>query len=538
MLSTLRNPAAVTLFATMVALLGGCGEDSSGPGDVEVADVNEFLTELPTWEEFSPLKADADDATGDPEVINETVDGTEFNCTTTPYSITRTPDKIVTMNPDHEILWPGSLLQGKGYAEGIGALAELPIRERAPLAISIDLLTQDNTRTVEKPTLASVNSAIGELIQAASDAGHTAGSNVLYTKERMHSVSQGLLKMGLSAKYTGAEISSNLEVSYSAERTNVTAYFIQLIFTVSVVLPSTPQAFFSSSLTAAKLQEQVDRGRIGADNLPVFVSNISYGRMLVFSLSSDKTEAEINATLNVVLESGGNGGGANLTAEQKALLENSQIKVVTVGGDASHALALIRSGNLSEFFQTDASLTSARPISYTVRNLADNSIAKVSETTEYSLRQCAPVAMVPTGAKYRITMQQLTYVEWGGLTCGGLCPLITGYDFYVNEESGQTHVATYDPTVGAAICSGNSWPIQWNGGAARDVEVTLHKDGRDSVRFFGNIRQVSPFVSWDLTYRNQMPTGNLTYTRWDSPTGECWRFRVTFNVTKVEDVFD
>jgi hypothetical protein len=100
-----------------------------------------------------------------------------------------------------------------------------------------------------------------------------------------------------------------------------------------------------------------------------------------------------------------------LTAEQKALMENAQIKVVTVGGDASHALALIRSGNLAEFFRTDATLTSARPISYTVRNLADNTIAKVSETTTYSLRECAPEAMVPTGAEYRITMQQLTYMD-------------------------------------------------------------------------------------------------------------------------------
>jgi hypothetical protein len=522
----------------LAALMGGCSEDAAAPSDVVVADVNEFLVGLPTWEQFSPNQGDSEAAIGDPETIEEVVDGQDFVCETTPFSITRTPDKIVTMNPDLEVLWPGSLLQGQGYAMGIGSLAELPIRERAPLTIAIDLLTSNNTRTVADPTLATVNQAIGELIQAATDAGHAAGSNVLFTQERMHTVSQGLLKMGLSAKYTGAEINSNLEVSYSAERTNVTAYFIQRMFTVSVVLPSTPQAFFSSDFSTDKLQDQVDRGRVGPDNLPVFVSNISYGRMLVFSLSSQATEAEIQSTLNVVLESGGSGGGANLTAEQQALMENAQIKVVTVGGDASHALALIRSGNLSEFFRTDATLTSARPISYTIRNLADNTIAKVSETTQYSLRQCAPAVMVPTGAEYEITMQQLTYVDWGGLLCGGVCPLITGYDFYVNDQAGQQHLATYDPGVGAAMCEGNSWPLQWNGGAAQVKTVRLHNDGRDTVRLFGNIRQVSPFVTWDLTYRNTMPTGNLAYTRWDAITGECWRYRITFNVRKTADLYD
>src|SRR5262245_4891723 len=212
-------------LALLAVLASSCKEDPAAPETVPVADVDEFLNSLPTWEEFSPTKPDADEATGDPAQIEEVVDGRKYNCETTPYSITRTPDKIVTMNPDYEVLWPGSLLQGQGYAMGIGSLAELPIRERAPLTLSIDLLTHDNTRTVDNPTLASVNQAIGELIQAATDAGHLAGSNALFTQERMHSVNQGLLKLGLSAKYTGAEINSNLEVSYSAERTNVTAYF-------------------------------------------------------------------------------------------------------------------------------------------------------------------------------------------------------------------------------------------------------------------------------------------------------------------------
>ena len=531
----IHNIAAALCLALLAALAGGCGEDTAGPEPVQVADVDAFLADLPKWEEFSPPMPDAEAATGTPVLGDEIVGSQTYNCETTPYSITRTPDKIVTMNPDYEVLWPGSLLQGQGYAMGIGSLQELPIRERAPLTISIDLLTQNNTRTVTNPTLASVNQAIGELIQAASDAGHTAGSNVLYTKERMHSVSQGLLKMGLSAKYTGAEISSNLEVSYSAERTNVTAYFIQRMFTVSVVLPSTPQAFFSGALTADKLQEQVDRGRVGPDNLPVFVSNISFGRMLVFSLSSQADEAKINATLNVVLESGGTGGGANLTAEQRALLENSQIKVVTVGGDASHALALIRSGNLAEFFSTDASLTSARPISYTVRNLADNTIAKVSETTTYSLRECTAAPLVAIGAEYEITLQQLTFTDWGGILCGGLCPLITGYDVWVNDQAGQQHMAGYGGS--ALICQGNSWALELNGAAAQAKKVRLHLDNTDSVRLFGELRQISPFIRWDVTYRRTMPTGNLSLSSWDVGTGQCHRFRITFNVRKVQDLY-
>jgi len=163
-----------------VVLVGCGGDEPSGPdaGDL-TADVNAYLKDMPSWDEFSPTIPDVDMATGDSEFINEIVDGEEFECVTTPYSITRTPDKIITMNPDSEILWPGSLLQGKGYAEGLGSLAELPIRERAPLQISIDLLTANNTMTVTNPNLATINQAIGSLIETAHNAGHSAGSNVL-----------------------------------------------------------------------------------------------------------------------------------------------------------------------------------------------------------------------------------------------------------------------------------------------------------------------------------------------------------------------
>ena len=53
-------------------------------------------------------------------------------------------------------MWLGSLLQGDGYVNGLGSLKELPIRERAPLTIFIDLLGTGITQTIESPDAASV----------------------------------------------------------------------------------------------------------------------------------------------------------------------------------------------------------------------------------------------------------------------------------------------------------------------------------------------------------------------------------------------
>ena len=359
------------------------------------ADYDKFSSEeLPSWGEFSPLGTPADAPTAPGTPLTEIVNGTTYDCTVTPYSLTDNPDKIVTFDPDSEILWVGSLLQGKGYKDGIGSLNELPIRERAPVELSINLLTGNNTVTVKNPTVASVNQAIGQLIQKAEQAGFKSGSDVSFTQKETHSVEQAALKMGVAAKYMGFSIKASLNASRSAEERTITAFFIQNMFTVSMSIPQTPEAVFSDDFTQEVLDEQIALGRIGADNVPTYVSNIVYGRVLKFSFTSTASEEKIKATLNAAYSGIGASGEINLSAEQKKILEESEVGLVTIGGDGENALAVIRSGNLRDFFKKDAPLTTARPLSYTVRNLGDNSIAQITETTNYNVKECTarPVA--------------------------------------------------------------------------------------------------------------------------------------------------
>ena len=358
------------------------------------ANYNEFSSELPSWDEFSPLGTPADAPTAPGTPLSEIVNGVTYDCTVTPFSLTENPDKIVTFDPDSEILWVGSLLQGKGYKDGIGSLNELPIRERAPVTLSINLLSNNNSITVTDPTVASVNQAIGKLIERAEKAGLKSGSDISFTQKETHSVEQAALKMGVAAKYMGFSIKAQLNASRSAEERTITAFFIQNMFTVSMSIPQTPEAVFSDDFTQETLDEQIALGRIGADNVPTYVSSIVYGRILKFSFTSTASEEKIKATLNATFKGIGASGELNLSAEQKKILEESEIGFVTIGGDGQNALAVIRSGNLKDFFKKDAPLTTARPLSYTVRNLGDNSIAQITETTNYNVKECSarPVA--------------------------------------------------------------------------------------------------------------------------------------------------
>lgn len=552
----MKNHRAISRgLLTMAALgltLGGCG-GSDTPVAPTPADLDAFFATLPAWEQYSPPLPDADATTGAPVDQPVEIGGEPYTETVTPCSITRTPEKIVTLNPDVEVLWVGSLLQGSGYRGGIGSLQELPIRQRAPVTLSISLLTGDNTRTVANPDQASVTQALGELVQAAEDAGHTAGSDIYFTKETTHSLDQASIKMGLSASYMGASVKASLAAGMSSEMRTVTAYFVQNMFTASMVLPQTPAEVFSEEFTAGRLDEQVSRGRMGPDNPPVYVSSVSYGRVLIFTFTSSALESEIKATLNAVYNGGQFGG--ELSAEQQSILENAQISVVAVGGDAEYALGLIRTNDLSEYFRSDTALTSARAISYTVRNLADNTIARVSETTQYDLREYTPVEAVATGASYRIRLYRVRGEAFPFIDPPGLVPIWDVfnaeiyYTFDIIDATGRQLALEYESGLGhlyaERLSEGENFNlINTSGAPAAWITVRAHFDGRDQVRIEGNFWDYDDLdpndllATYNLSYRwptNPLPVGTHQTVRGNAYGDQ---IRLYWEVQKVEDLFD
>lgn len=369
----------LSLLTISLLFLVGCKEDAADqPSAVVNAEVDDYLVELPAWDDFCPALENKDeqfDPTQDFDCANK------YIRTTTPCSITRTPEDLVTYNPNSEILYLGSLIQGKGYVEGLGSIQQLPIYQRAPLTISISFSISDNTRIVENPNLSTVNQAIGQLIEGASNSGLVSGSSIYFKQKMSHSLEQTTLDLGLSVRYMGASVKTKLEWAQTSESTTVSAYFIQRMFTTSMMLPQRPVDVFSEAFTRELLDEQVNMGRIGPGNLPVYVSSIVYGRMMMLTMTSTFDSTRMMAALEASYKN----IGGDVSAEHIETLEESSIELITVGGDAQDALDLLCTGSLGDFFRSDAPLQTAVPISYTLRNLSDNQIAKVSEVTAYNM---------------------------------------------------------------------------------------------------------------------------------------------------------
>jgi hypothetical protein len=383
-----RNLTAGLVLALLSAGLA-CG------GSTEPDAVDVYMKTLPAWSEFSPEQPDEEPhAVGQPlPTETRTVGARQFICQTTPFALQRTPRELVMYSPNVEILWPGSLLQGRSYRDGddLNALLPLTVAERTPIKVSIPALkTADNYREVV-PDLGTVNQAIGGMLGAATEADLRTPSTIQYDMKAYHSEEQLAMELGISGRYMGFSGKANFSYEQSADKTTVVLHFVEKMFEVVVAPPQTPRAFFSAEFTQAKLDEQVALGRIGPENLPVYVSNVVYGRMFTFAMTSTRSEQEIRAALQAAYKFGAGEVSTELTFEQKKTLEESTISIASVGGDAQATIDVIRSGNWQDYFQANSSLASATPLSYTFRSLADGTVALVTETTSYARTVCDPL---------------------------------------------------------------------------------------------------------------------------------------------------
>jgi len=397
-------------IAVLTVLIAGCKSDKSTGPNQTITQINQYLDGLPTWAQFSPPLPDQDPApTGaasslsyDTVATVTTIDSAgntashskvPYVCEATPYSVQKTPQDIVMYSPNAAILYPGAFIQGKSYKNGIGSLLPLNFTKRAPINVSIPAIqTGTNYRTVDTVDQAHVASAVGSIIGNAVQNNLQASSSIFWHMDTYYSDDQFALTFNASGHYLGFSASVGGSVQTDASQNTVVAQFYEKMFTVVVSPPSTPAGWFSTDFTAADLQQQVSLGNVGPDNLPVYIGEIVYGRMMMFSVTSSASVSDIQASISASYSGLAGGGSANLSAEQKKILQTATIEMASVGGNDSATIAMIRTGNWASYFTASAPLSTAEPLSYDFYNLADNTLAQVTEATSYNVTTCSPAS--------------------------------------------------------------------------------------------------------------------------------------------------
>ena len=146
-------------------------------------------------------------------------------------------------------------------------------------------------------------------------------------------------------------------------------------------------------------------GHIGVDNLPCYISSVTYGTMIAFNMRHTFSEQEIK---NAV-DAHGSLFGATADVRQRGaeLRRNQETRFswTVVGGPSDGVFRA--SGSYNEFEQAVSSLLSQRPtavqmrpISYEIHSAKDRSRASMQRTTSYTYTEYAPN---PMGERYRVT---------------------------------------------------------------------------------------------------------------------------------------
>jgi hypothetical protein len=310
----------------------------------------------------------------------------KYRCTTTKYTRQDNPEKIVMFSPSASAIWLGSLIQGKQFMNG-GSLQELPIRQRAPFTITGSFLNEKPFAMVDKPDQASVQQAIGSLIAFAKGKGSS--RTITYTFKKLNSIDEFALNAKASASYLGLKTKFAGSLDQKKSQTTVGFLYHEAMFTVSIPDPQRPDDFFSKDFTQTLLEEQKNLGRIGPDNIPVYISSITYGRIAMFTLTSHENEKNITAAIEAAYK-GSFKAEFNLDAKDKTVLSESEVKVFTWGGDKTLNVADIQSGDWGNFFKEPEPIENAKPISYEFKYL-DGTPAGINEATTYNVRECVPI---------------------------------------------------------------------------------------------------------------------------------------------------
>jgi hypothetical protein len=133
--------------------------------------------------------------------------------------------------------------------------------------------------------------------------------------------------------------------------------------------------------------EQLDP-YVGAGNPPLYIDSVQYGRFICVTAQGAFSSSEIKGAMEATYK-GSVSGTLTLDARQKEVLESSNVKIYTIGvpgygqfqdlADPISGLQTVFTSGLSFSLRNLGA-----PISFTCRHIADNTLAHVGLSAEYT----------------------------------------------------------------------------------------------------------------------------------------------------------
>ena len=348
--------------------------------------------------------------------------GVTATCTTEGWgaSEVRELSNVAGLDLNGASLYPGALLRGDAYEQGDYVPVTVP---RAPGTIYMTGLTLDKGAQYYADDVemsgSKVNQAIQELITDYNVQGTTA--NASYQSEQAYSYEHLLFQLGIDARFGNKAMSTDLSIDSEKVRNYTFVKFTQVFYDIVFEDPELPTSVFRDGDQFADPENQIQAGRP-----PLYVSKVSYGRMVFFVAESTHEASEVEASLRAAVQglSGKAVLDSGLTHEQ--VMARTKVYYYVVGGAAGLALSPIDSATPGEMFskvkafiadRQSANFTAANPgapIAYTLKYLKDRTPAKMSYNIVYDKKDCSfdyPTPVTPTYS-FKLELSNIDGEAW------------------------------------------------------------------------------------------------------------------------------
>ena len=328
-------------------------------------------------------------------------DGVAFICSKQKYSLTKTPNQLVAINPFADTLWPGSLIQSKPLMEGI--LNPVPTSARSTGSITMAIATDTTgvfSKNITEPSLASTTEAIKEILNTNINIDTPA--KFYYKLTQVYSNKQLAVAVGLHVDTPfDFDIQTSLKFNSKEVKNRILIDFTQEYYTIAYAPKNGVKGFFNESVDPNELAAFMGEG-----NPLAYISSVSYGRKIFLLFESDASMSDLETAIKASFKGYGVTVGGDLAVKNKKVLSESQVKAYVIGGNAEDALEALNTPdeetggtivNLKQLMADGANFSKGNPgvpISYTVRHVKDASQIKLVLNTDYEARECTPVANV------------------------------------------------------------------------------------------------------------------------------------------------
>lgn len=445
--------------ALSAASCAASAEDPDDPGDGPGPSVDELVRSIERLPSDPPSRVEG--PPGEPRREGD------YQCTVRPVTETRQHEKLVALAANSEAMWPGALVRGDSV--GSGLFTQI-VRPRAPATISVSLENLDGRRSavMEKPSLSSFREALAGIL-AQEVTGATA-ANLYAEIEAIHSEGQLAMALGASVSVTGlpAQLAASFDFSDEQVKSRYLVKYIQSYYTVDLDQPRSPSDVFTPEVATDDLEDVM-----GAGNPPLYVSSVTFGRVVLFTFESEYSNTELGSALEFVYSGGADVSG-DVSVSYRDIVSRSKVTAYILGGSGGEAARSLGSyeelmafiGNGGDYSR----MSPGAPIAYKLAYLADNEPARLSFTDDYEQSECERVSQ-----KVLVQLKNIRVVSAGDEFGEG-----DGLEVYgavqASGSEGAAPIFAREREDRVEIQEGSEWPENGTAGEAV-VQVAPHEGG-------------------------------------------------------------